>query len=97
MKKRLDVVLRFLARRQTAYRKVFDGPWADVVLVDLARFCRAHESTFHPDARVAAQLDGRREVLLRIQHHLGLTPDELFELTTGEARNQQIIDNIDDR
>lgn len=76
----LDRSRRFLFRRQTAYLRVFDGPLAEEVLVDLARFCRAHESTFHPDPRVSAQLDGRREVWNRIQQHLRLDQDRLWKL-----------------
>ena len=78
-----DVIERakqFLFGRQTAYRAVFNGPMSDVVLVDLAKFCRANESTYHPDPRVAAQLDGRREVFLRIQQHLKLSSDDLWKL-----------------
>jgi hypothetical protein len=74
-----------LKNRVGAYRAVFDinGPRTREVLVDLARFCRANESTFHPDARVSAQLDGRREVWLRIQQHLKLTDDQLWALFVG--------------
>jgi hypothetical protein len=71
---------QFLFGRQTAYRAVFQGPMSDVVLADLAKFCRASESTYHPDPRVAAQLDGRREVFLRIQQHLKLSSDDLWKL-----------------
>ena len=72
----------FLANRRLAYKRIFLGHGIDTddVLRDLARFCRAHASTFNPDARVAAQLDGRREVWTRIQHHLQLTDDELWDL-----------------
>lgn len=71
---------QYLFRRRTAYVKTFDGPLAEEVLMDLARFCRAHTPTFHPDPRIAAQLDGRREVWLRIQSHLRLSDDELWRL-----------------
>ena len=37
-------------------------------------------STFNKDPRVQANLDGRREVWLRIQEHLMLTNDEIYEL-----------------
>ena len=76
----LDRAKRFLMGRQTAYRVVFDGPRAQEVLADLAKFCRANETTFNPDPRIEGRLDGRREVWLRIQHHLQLTPDELWKL-----------------
>jgi hypothetical protein len=53
------------------------------VLADLAKFCRAHQSTFHPDTHVAARLDGRREVWLRITQHLNLTTDDLYKTASG--------------
>lgn len=77
-------------RRQTAYRKVFDGPWADVVLADLAEFCRATGSTFHPDSRLASNLDGRREVWLRIMNHLNVSQEQLYELLAGQAQDQSM-------
>lgn len=73
----------FIGRRRTAYVKTFDGAFAEEVLLDLARFCRAEQSTFHADARVHAVLEGRREVWLRIQEHLKLSDDQLFALYNG--------------
>jgi hypothetical protein len=73
----------YVARRRTAYVKTFNGAFAEEVLADLARFCRAEQSTFHADARIHAVLEGRREVWLRIQEHLKLSDDELFALYNG--------------
>lgn len=78
-----------LLERRYAYQKTFQGPLADAVLKDLARFCRAHESTFHPDARIEGRLDGRREVWLRIAHHLKLSPEQLWELYSGRPANEE--------
>lgn len=72
-----------LGERRYAYQKTFQGPLAEVVLRDLARFSRAHESTFHADARAHAVAEGRREVWLRIQNHIRLSPDELWRLYSG--------------
>lgn len=69
-------------RRQRAYQTVFAGPVGELVLADLAKFCRAYTSTFHPDPRVAAQLDGRREVYLRIQKYMNLTDDQVWSLVS---------------
>ena len=74
---------RFVLGRQHAYRQVFKGPYAQDVLSDLALFCRANASTFDPDARLHAVAEGRREVWLRLQNHLNLTPAELWALTSG--------------
>jgi len=76
----IDALRKFLSRRRGAYRDVFRGPNAEIVLGDLSRFCRAHESTFHPDARAHAVAEGRREVFLRISEHLHLSEDELWAL-----------------
>jgi hypothetical protein len=73
----------FIHRRQQAYRSVFSGPEGAIVLADLVTFCRARTSTMHPDPRAAAQLDGRREVFLRIQEHTQLTEDDLWALKEG--------------
>lgn len=83
MREWLEKLRIALGERRYAYQKTFTGPLADVVLKDLARFCRAHESTFHPDARAHAVAEGRREVWLRIQNHLRLPPDELWRLYSG--------------
>lgn len=76
-----DKVVQFLARRARAYQLTFNGVGASkVVLADLARFCRASQSTAHRDPYMAARFDGRREVWLRISEHLHLPPEELFKL-----------------
>lgn len=75
----IEKAKQWLFKRQLAYKKTFQGPFAEDVLKDLAIFCRAHESCFHEDPRLHAELEGRREVWLRIQHHLELKNDELWE------------------
>ena len=75
-----EKVLDFLRSRSQAYRKVFSGVYGERVLSDLARFCRANESTFHTDPRVEGIMQGRREVWLRISNHLNLTEEEIVNL-----------------
>lgn len=73
----------FLASRQQAYISVFgqkDDQMAKKVLKDLAKFCRANESTFNTNDRAHAVLEGRREVWLRIQKHLQLDTHQLFKI-----------------
>jgi len=72
-----DRIKDYLITRGQAYRFTFKGVHGEAVLQDLAKFCRADDTTFLPDARASAVLDGRREVWLRIQKHLNLTDDEL--------------------
>lgn len=74
---------RWLFKRQYAYRVTFKGPLAEEVLIDLARFCRANQSTFHENDRAHAMAEGRREVWLRIQQHLNLKPEDLWKLYDG--------------
>lgn len=67
-----------LEQRQAAYRAMVPE-----VLLDLAEFCRANESCYHEDPRTHARLEGRRDVWLRIQEHLHLTPAQLMALFQG--------------
>lgn len=86
-----EKIRQYVSERKLAYERVFgdDDPSnpdmsKKMVRDDLARFCREFSSTFHPDARVAANLDGRREVVLRIRDHLVLSLDELISKYGGE-------------
>jgi hypothetical protein len=85
----IDKARRLLGERRYAYQQTLKGPLGEVVLKDLARFCRAHESTFNADPRIQANLDGRREVWLRLQHHLKLTPEQLWELYAGQPASEE--------
>lgn len=76
-------LLGWCKERKRAYQLAFRSPAGAEVLVDLARFCRANESTFHEDARIHALAEGRREVWLRIQEWLDLTPEELTAIKSG--------------
>ncbi len=79
----LDKAKDILHSRQMAFIQTFSiekNKYAKDVLDDLARFCRSQESTFHPDGRVHAVLEGRREVWLRIQAHLNLDPESLAKM-----------------
>lgn len=77
-----DEARRALEYRQRAYRRLFAGTPqdgdVDAVMRDLATFCRAHQTAFHPDPRTHALLEGRREVFYRIADHVGLSLDTLF-------------------
>lgn len=78
-----DRAKRFLWKRQHNYQATFESPTGKVVLADLAVFCRAGESTFHENDRAAALAEGRREVWLRIAHHLHLTEEQIWKLYDG--------------
>jgi len=72
-----------LFQRRYHYQQTFNQPNGADVLKDLEKFCHANVSTFHQDARMHAVLEGRREVWLRIQDHLRLSPDELWDRYDG--------------
>ena len=84
-----DTAQQFLQERRTAYIRTFDNAFGAQVLADLAKFCRAQESTFHPDARIHAAIEGRREVWLRIMQHLNLTEDALWRAYGGPITKTQ--------
>jgi hypothetical protein len=69
-----------------AYRVAFGSPAGQQVLADLAPFCRAAETCFHPDPRIHAALEGRREVWLRIQNFVHLTEDDILQLALRRPR-----------
>lgn len=79
----LESAKQFLFGRRHQYRMCFNSPPGENVLRDLAVFCRAGQSTFHDNERVQSKLDGRREVWLRIAHHLNLNEAQLWQLYDG--------------
>lgn len=82
----VEKLRQIVFHRQFAYQQTFHGPLAKEVLVDLAKFCRAHESTFSQDARLHAVLEGRREVWLRLQNHLKMDSETLWSLYERKMR-----------
>lgn len=75
-----------VGQRKTAYQLTYqvEQPANVDVLIDLARFCRANETcVVKGDRDMTLVLEGRREVWLRIQQHLGLTTEQLTALYTG--------------
>lgn len=83
--------ISFLRDRKRAYQLTFGkhSPASQLVLMDLARFCRAHETCFHEDPRGHAVLEGRREVWLRIQQHLNLDAETLAALYAPKQLEQK--------
>ncbi len=69
--------------RQVSYQHALGGAPGQAVLEDLAWFCRADQTTFHPDPRVHALMEGRREVWLRIKEHLDLDLEDLLRRRTN--------------
>lgn len=66
-----------LGHRKTNYQLAFGSPAGKAVARDLARFCRAAETTYQSDPRAQAMLEGRRQVWLRVEQHCNFSPGEL--------------------
>lgn len=84
----IEGLLNYLSRRKRAYQLTFNTQQpADMeTLADLSRFCRANESCVIPgDRDRSLVLEGRREVWLRIQQHLQLPVETLYQLYGGPA------------
>jgi hypothetical protein len=78
-----EEIKAYVSRRKLAYTAVFDGKGTpgdvEIVMLDLARFCRAYTPTFHPtNAKVQDMLEGRREVFQRILSYTRLTQEQLY-------------------
>lgn len=73
---------RLVAMRKKAYQRVFLSTGIDgqIVLEDLAQFCRLFKSTYHANPRLSDIALGRNEVVMRIQEHVQLTDDQLWKL-----------------
>lgn len=70
-----------LHERSKAYRTAFEGVDAEKVLADLERFCHANATTHvEGDSHGTAQLEGRRQVWLRIQGYRDLNLEQIDEL-----------------
>ena len=67
--------------RRRAYRAIFNSVEGRKVLADLRRFCRATMPTADVNnVHTTYLLEGRREVWGRIQAHLQLTDEDVFNL-----------------
>lgn len=75
-----------------AYARWMEGNASEddmkVVEFDLRRFCRADVSSFNPDSRAHALLEGRREVWLRIHQFSTLTTDQIISIRKLENTPQ---------
>lgn len=86
--------LTLVTQQMTDYRQCFGSPAGQRVLVDLVDFCQAALTTMPSgegvrfDMNRAMVLEGRRQVFLRIQTYLNLTPEQLFLLAVGRPYQQ---------
>jgi hypothetical protein len=92
----MEKLLARILKRKYAYRRLFLGDNGlngdgQVVLADLAKFCKANSSTAvvspvsrQVDPIASALAEGRREVWLRIMAHLHLEERVVFNLNQSE-------------
>jgi hypothetical protein len=83
--KRADLIEQ-LRQLKAAYQVALSAASGELVLRDLRKFCRADYSCFDADPRVHAVYEGRREVWLRINDLLTLSPEELANFIAPERR-----------
>lgn len=76
---------RIVTSVHRAYALVFGNYAGQMVMTDLIKFCRATKSTWSDDERHHARLEGRREVILRINEHLHLSSEKLYALYDGKS------------
>lgn len=87
------------ATHQHAYATVFSGPEAQIVLADLAVFCREVSTAVDEpgplDPLALAREEGKRAVWLRIKNYLAMDRTEIAnalrvrrEAVRGEVTNQ---------
>lgn len=81
----IEGVIEFLRGHKRAYQQTFNkhSPAAQYVLGDLMHFCHANKSTHVQggDRDDLLRNEGRRQVWLRMQQALNLTPEEMFAIT----------------
>lgn len=87
---RLLDALRF---RRRDYHLTFGPVNGQNVLIHLAEFCRANNSTYEDDARLHARMDGRRDVWLLIQRYMNLSSEQLAMIYSGKNFQQEDTTN----
>jgi hypothetical protein len=86
-------IFEFIKRRKINFQLACNQPAMQEMLIDLAKFCRAGETSVvkdklgKVDVEQTLLLEGRREVWLRIQNHLNLNTQQLYFLFTGKQFN----------
>lgn len=73
----MDAILAFFQRRRTSFRLCFGSPAGRQVLADIRPFCCASSTTATSNDPIQMALrEGRRQVWLRIERAMNLTPEE---------------------
>lgn len=86
----------FVRARKQDFQFTFAPLHGQEVLRDLSAFCRANDTCFDDPTKSLERLEGRREVWLRIQRNLNLTPEMLYALATGRNFTYTVKQEGDD-
>lgn len=79
-----------LDQKRRAYQAAFNNPMGAEVLNDLHNFCRINKKSFEMGMGQLelAYAAGLRDVYLRIQNHLNLTDDDIWQLTQQHKKEE---------
>lgn len=92
----INQIKRALSRRRSAYKALFaPGPACDIVMRDLAKFCRA-TTTPAAISALSQQVDvpasfiaiGRQEVFHRIAQHIHITDADLYRIINQQEEGE---------
>jgi hypothetical protein len=89
--------MSFLSARKRNYQQCFGSLPGKEVLADMAAFCFAGGDCFIPGDHDRTMIAiGRRQVYLRIAHHLHQTPEQLFALYDALTAARMAAGEVDD-
>lgn len=91
-----DEALEYFSEWKVAYQLAFGNARETPAFADLAMFCRERQTCVVPgDREQSYVLEGRRQVILRLQNFLDLTPEQLRDLYTRPATGAISHDGTD--
>jgi hypothetical protein len=83
----MDFILEFFHRRRVNFRLTFGSPAGRQVLAELMEFCCVNTTTSTSnDPFEMAKKEGRRQVWLRLQRALNLTPEEQLAIMSEKDK-----------
>jgi len=83
----IDNILAYFHRRRTNFRLTFGSPAGRQVLADLMEFCCTSRTTaLNDSSHEMAIREGRRQVWLRIERAMNLTPEEMLAITSEKDK-----------
>lgn len=85
----MEKIIAYLQRRRSHYRLALLSPAGRQVLADLMQFCCVNSTTERGDSpHQMAIREGRRQVFLRVQRALMLTPEQLLAISDEKDKPQ---------